>query len=132
MRKRLKGMVMGPLDKNNGELWVCCPILYHRALKKAYSYGAGYENVYPAKLSQYRKKRYDIGELPGQILRTAPPPARQKGGEKDIVALYARMYQKHGWARYAKFNHQGGLNQPYVLFKAKNMGWNMKQGDRSG
>ena len=121
MRKRLKGMVMGPLDKNNGELWVCCPILYHRALKKAYSYGAGYENVYPAKLSQYRKKRYDIGELPGQILRTAPPPARQKGGEKDIVALYARIYQKHGWARYAKFNHQGGLNQPYILFKAKNM-----------
>lgn len=119
MRKQLKGMVMGPLDKNNGELWVCCPRLYHKALKKAYA--GGYERIYPARLSQYRKRRYNVEELPEQILRKAPMPQRQKGAEKDLVDLFARIYGKRGWSKYAKFNRQGGFNQPYILFKAKNM-----------
>ena len=119
VRKQLTGMVTGPLDKNNGELWVCCPMLYHRALRKAY--GEGYERIYPAKLSQYRKQRYGVDELPKQILRPAPAPKKQQGGEKDVKELYARIYRKRGWGQYAKFNNQGGLNQPYVLFKAKNV-----------
>ena len=42
LRKKLKGMVIGPLDKNKGEMWVACPTLYHKALRKAYSEEAGY------------------------------------------------------------------------------------------
>ena len=121
LRKRLKGMVIGPLDKNKGELWVACPKLYHRALKKAYANGAGYERIYPAKLSQYRKSRYSIDELPEQILRQGPPPEKQRGGEKDIVSPFARIYRKRGWEQYAKFNNKGGFNQPYILMKAKNV-----------
>ena len=122
IRKRLKGMVIGPLDKNNGELWAACPVLYHKALRKAYSEEAGYQRVWPARMSQYRKKRYNDDELSGQILRDAPLPDKQKGSEVDIMKLFARIYKKRGWDEYAKFDSsKGGLNQPYILFKAKNM-----------
>ena len=120
MRRRLKGMVIGPLDKNKGEMWAACPKLYHKALQKAYD--DGYQRVYPAKLSQYRKKRYSEAELPAQILRDEPVPKKQEGSEKDIMKLFAKIYKRNGWDSYAKFDSsKGGLNVPYVLFKAKNM-----------
>ena len=79
LRKKLTGLVIGPLDKNNGELWGCCPILYHRALEQMYSQQAGYERIHPAKLSAYRKRRYTTEQLPEQILRYVPPPRNQQG-----------------------------------------------------
>ena len=122
LRKRLKGMIIGPLDKNKGELSVVCPVLYHKALKKAYSVETGYRRVFPATLSQHRKKRYSAEELPAQIMRRLPlKDKRQRGTEKDLMGLYERIYKKRGWDAYAKFNRKGGLNQPYVLFKAKNV-----------
>ena len=121
LRKRLKGLVVGTLDKNKGELWVACPVLYHKALKRAYTNEKDYEVIYPAKLSSYRTRRYEMNELPGEILRTVPMPKRQKGSWTDIVKLYERMYKDKGWNKLAKFDRKGGINQPYVLFKAKNM-----------
>ena len=121
LRKRLKGMVIGPLDKNNGELSVVCPKLYHEALRANYSQKAGYERVFPAKLSAYRKKRYSADELPAQILRTDPPPTNQAGTERDVLEMLKRIYKHRGWEQYAKFNNKGGFNQPYILFKAKNV-----------
>ena len=122
LRKRIRGMVVGPLDKNKGELCVACPVLYHKALKKAYSADTGYQPVFIAKMSQYRKQRYDEEELPNQILRSVRvKDKRQKGSEQDITKMFARIYKKRGWDEYAKFNMQGGLGVPYVLFKAKNM-----------
>ena len=121
LRKKLTGLVIGPLDKNNGELWACCPVLYHQALEKNYSQQAGYEEVHTAKLSAYRKRRYSIEELPEQILRTTPAPANQRGDAKDIVELFQRIYKRRGWDKYAKFNRQGGPQTPYVLFKSKNV-----------
>ena len=120
-RMKLRGMVIGPLDKNTGELWGACPILYHRAMRKAYSREAGYDTVFPAKLSQYRKKRYSTEELPGQILRELPVPCNQQGEARDIVEMYKRIYKRRGWEAYAKFDNKGGFNVPYILFKAKNM-----------
>ena len=35
--------------------------------------------------------------------------------------MLAKSYKKKGWDQYAKFNNKGGFNQPYILFKAKNM-----------
>ena len=120
-RNRMKGLVIGPLDKNNGELWNCCPILYHRALRKSYSEATGYQTVYPAKLSAYRRKRYSVEELPEQIMREAPPPTGQGGGERDIVEMIRMIYKRRGWDKYARFERNGGFNQPYILFKAKNV-----------
>ena len=69
----------------------------------------------------HRKKRYQPHELPEQIVRTSIPPANQKGGERDLMGMYARIYTKNGWDQYAKLNTQGSINTPYVLFKAKNV-----------
>jgi hypothetical protein len=120
-KRLLTGMVIGPLDKNGGELCVACPRVYHAALKKMYNEKTGYEKIYAAKLSQYRRKRYTVEEMPAQIIRTTPPPKNQTGDEKDIVKTWHMMYKKQGWDQYAKYNTQGGFNQPYGLFKSKNM-----------
>jgi hypothetical protein len=120
-KKLLTGMVVGPLDKNGGELCVACPRLYHEALKNMYTEATGYERIYVAKLSQYRRKRYTLEEMPKQIIRGETLPKNQRGDEKDIVKMWHLIYKKQGWDKYAKFNPQGGFNQPYGLFKSKNM-----------
>jgi hypothetical protein len=121
MRKKLNGLILGELDKNNGEMWGACPVLYWKAWNACYSRGNGYEPVYIAKLSSYRKKRYTVEELPKQILRRGPVPARQEGSEKDIIELMKAIYKKYGWEKYAQFDNKGGINLPYVLLKAKNV-----------
>ena len=35
--------------------------------------------------------------------------------------MMARLYKTRGWDQYAQFNNKGGFNQPYILFKSKNM-----------
>ena len=121
VKKAFENLVIGPLDKNNGELWGCCPKLYQKMLEKLYSEEAGYDTVYCAKLSAHRKKKYAIDELPEQIVRTSPPPKNQRGGEQDLVKLFKCMYKARGWDAYAPFNNKGGLNIPYALPKAKNV-----------
>ena len=121
LKKRMRGLVIGPLDKNKGELWGCCPALYHQALEKMYGEQTGYQEIMPAKLSAYRRKRYTVEELPEQIMRTKQVPANQRGSERDLTELFSRIYKRRGWQRYAPFNRKGGLNQPYLLFKAKNV-----------
>ena len=37
------------------------------------------------------------------------------------MKLFHRIYKRRGWQQYAPFNRKGGLNQPYLLFKAKNV-----------
>ena len=121
VRRLLRGMVIGPLDKNNGELSVVCPVLYREALNAMYNEKTGYQKVYPTKLSTFRKKRYSPTELPAQILRTEAPAPNQRGSSRDVVALMKRVYDSKGWGKIAKFENKGGFKQPYVLFKAKNV-----------
>ena len=49
LRKLLKGMIIGPIDKNNGESSVCCPVLYHKALENLHTEETGYQEIYPRK-----------------------------------------------------------------------------------
>ena len=91
-------MVIGPLDKNKGELWGCCPALYHQALDKMYCAQTGYQEILPAKLSAYRRKRYTVEELPAQIMRTVQVPANQRGSERDLTELFSRIYKRRGFA----------------------------------
>jgi hypothetical protein len=118
LRKALNGLVIGPLDKNQGELWACCPVLYQQALNKLYSDGAGYERLHVAALTPYRRRRYKGEELERQICRTEPVTRGNKGDAKDLVNLWKGIYRQRGWSRYAPFDTKGGFNVPYALFKA--------------
>ena len=71
-RVALEGMVIGPIDKNPGELSVVCPRLYHTTLKKLYHDKEGYERIYPAKYSRHKKQKYDSYELTGKIISKEP------------------------------------------------------------
>ena len=109
MRKLIKGLVVGPLDKSNGELWLCCPNLYNRALKTMYCEKTGYSRVYPAKLAEkgWRAKMPAMAHF--------RPHATQVGTERDLVDYMKRVYKANGWDRYATFNGQGGFQRPYIL-----------------
>ena len=115
-----KGLKIGPLDKNNGELWYCCPTLYNQALEKYYSEDNGYEEVFVKKFTNYRKKQFPIEkELREKILGTTAAPLQQRGTEKDLIALWKWQYKQRKWNTFAGFKQTGGLNYPYILFKAK-------------
>ena len=45
LKQLMEGLVIGPLDKNNGEMWMTCPELYDRALNIAYGREAGYKSI---------------------------------------------------------------------------------------
>ena len=121
LKKKLNGLIIGTLDKNKGELSLVCPTLYYEALVKMYNDEAGYRRVHIAKLSTYRKQRYSNAQLPEQIIRETGLPRNQRGTQKDIVKMWERIYKEKGWRRYAQYNTHGGFNQPYILFKAKNV-----------
>ena len=121
LKKQLDGLVIGPIDKNKGELSLVCPKLYYAALDNMYNKATGYEEVYIAKLSAYRKQRYSNQELPEQIIRSKEAPVNQQGTVQDVMKMWQRIYKANGWQRYAPFNTKGNFNQPYVMFKAKNI-----------
>ena len=122
MRKGLSGMVIGELDKNNGECWVCCPTLYEEALRGMYTSETGYEPVFPRKLTAYQAKKYrDPSKLTAYVLNMHKGQKRQVGSEDDVLKAWGREYRAKGWHKYAKFNPNGGFNKPYILFKAKNV-----------
>ena len=124
LRKAMHGMVIGPLDKNKGELWCCCPNLYMRALESMYNEQTGYETVETAEAR---------GPTPmaDWLVEGHPPGFGPKGRvkkrkkEDDLarktVRKWQAYYKERGWQRYATFNAKGGFNKPYVLLKSKNM-----------
>ena len=68
LRKIMKGLVCGPMDKNNGELCMVCPVLYKEAMDKLYSAdGADYRVVHPKKLTSYKKAKYKGADLLDEI-----------------------------------------------------------------
>ena len=118
----LNGLVIGPLDKNNGECSALCPVLYKKVLDKLYPCdGEDYEQVFPKRLTSYRRKRYR-DEIMTQVLNTNPKmPKNQKGGEKDIINAWKMIYKAKKWDKYARFEAKGRLGRPYALLKAKNV-----------
>ena len=59
-KRLVDGLRIGPLDKNNGELWCFCPTLYNKALEKAFSQETGYVEIHPKKLTSYKKKTFPL------------------------------------------------------------------------
>ena len=124
LRKLLKGLVCGPTDKNNGELWAVCPCLYKKALDAVYPTGTGdYEVVQPKKLTAYRRQKFrgNAAGLLEEMSSTTQPPRRQRGGEEDVVKSWSYYYKEKGWNEITRFNGAGRLGVPYCLFKAKNI-----------
>ena len=120
LRKLLNGLTIGPLDKNNGECWCCCPQLYDMALKKAYNEDTGYKEIHPRKATAYMKRKWGE-DATAEIWAEKMPPKKQQGTVKDVLNIWEKHYKKMGWQKYATFNKQkGGFNKPYILFKAKN------------
>ena len=118
LKQLMEGLVVGPLDKNNGEMWMTCPELYDRALSKAYGSEAGYKGICVPKVG---RKIRDADALNEQIMETERMGNETQGNEKDLVKLWKRIYKERGWKKYAPFRTQGGFNRPYILFKAKNV-----------
>jgi hypothetical protein len=120
VRRMLDGLVIGPLDKNAGELWMCCPHIYDKALRKTYGRKQGYSPVQPV-----RRTLQQIRKTGTQACMDEACNGKHKGAaageEQDIVRIWGEIYRRNGWQRYGRFNSQGGFNKPYVLFKAKNV-----------
>ena len=116
-RKYLDKLVIGPLDKNNGELWMCCPHLYNEALEKTYGEHAGYNRIYPPAMS--RRDKRDAHTLDETMIKG--DTATKEGTDKDIIQIWHKIYTKKGWHKYATYDKKGGFNRPYILFKAKNV-----------
>ena len=119
LRKTLHGAVIGPIDKNLGELSVVCPHLYHKALTAAYSTKAGYQRIQPPKYNPRTKSDTTIETLVEKARSTEQPA--KPGNDSDVIKVWGRAYKQWGWHKYATFNSKGMFQQPYVLFKAKNI-----------
>ena len=115
LRDILKGLVIGQLDKNNGELWMCCPALYDQALNKAYNKDLGYQ---PMKIPAIPKHISEAHQTDAKIIGGETIDG---GDERDLVRLWKSIYRKNGWDEYAAYDGSGGFNKPYILFKAKNV-----------
>ena len=102
-KKLLEGLTIGPLDKYNGELWMCCPHLYDKALKKAYT--SGYEEVKPFKFKLITKS--NAHEQAAEMVSNTKK--RDTGSEEDILKLWKQIYREKGWNKFATFNKRGGF-----------------------
>ena len=120
-RRMFEGMVIGPIDKNQGEMSVVCPELYKQTLGKLYATTGGvYERVYPNKVTAYRKKKHGK-ELLANLTVGAETRRQGKGTEEDIIKAWRYWYQKNGYQKIAKFDVNGVVSKPYALYKDKNL-----------
>ena len=120
VRKAMEGLTIGPLDKNTGELWLCCPMLYKLMMDKLYNEETGYEEMYPRKDTLYKRRKFGK-EWWKKICENKPAKKREQGTIKDVIQAWGRMYKEKGWDKLAPFDRRGGFNKPYGLFKAKNV-----------
>ena len=122
LRKELKGLVCGPLDKNGGELWFACPCLYQKALDKAYpTTGEDYQVLHPRKVTAHQIRVNQGAAILDVVTKDDIPKKRQRGGEEDVLKAWKVYYKRRGWDKIARFNNKGRLGTPYLLFKAKNV-----------
>ena len=121
VRKVLDGLVIGPLDKNPGELWCCCPCLYEKTLNGLYSEATGYVEVFPRKVTTTLLKAHGKAGVHMHTLPSCPPARNSKGTWKDVLKSWQLLYKEKGWSKFGKFDPKGELNIPYSLYKAKNV-----------
>ena len=98
LRKALSGLVCGPLDKNPGELWMCCPCLYRKAVDKLYATGGGdYTVVHPQKVTPYQRKKCTPSELLTAVTSTQKQKNRQRGDVRDVILAWKHYYKAQRW-----------------------------------
>ena len=120
LRKLMSGLVCGPMDKNNGELWMACPCLYKEAMDKLYNTtGGDYCEIYPKKLTGYKKAKYKGWDLLAEINGEEPPRTRSKGGASDVIGAWKHFYKAQGWNKIARFDTRGRLDVPYCTAFSK-------------
>ena len=87
-----------------------------------YGETTGYREVVPRKLTSYQLKKHGKAEAYKYVMQPGGGPRpNQVGSVRDMVSSWKHWYRTKGLDRYGKFNTSGGLNTPYVLFKAKNV-----------
>jgi hypothetical protein len=122
LKKLLDGMVIAPIDKNIGEFSISCPIIYEKALKKAYTIGDGYEQVWIRKHTPYQVKKMGKDKIHKYVLNNEHKgKKRQSGDREDVIKAWKGIYKAKGWQRFGKFDDNGDINKPYILFKSKNV-----------
>lgn len=100
-----------------------CPELYRKTMAKLYDTtveGAGYERVYPRKLTAARRRKEKKNTLASMVSAEKLADS-ETGDEKDILKTWEAWYRSMGYHRVAPFKRSGGLGEPYALYKAKNM-----------
>ena len=60
LRKLMNGLVCGPMDKNNGELWMVCPTLYKETVDKLFATKAAAEPEGPMSESSSNTKEIPL------------------------------------------------------------------------
>ena len=105
-------MVIGPLDKNLGESWFCCPKLYGQALEKMYNKETGYMEVRPKKVTSQQIKNRGKDNIHKYVLNeenVEKPAKTQLGDMKDVTKAYKEFYKYRGLNKYGKFNLKGNF-----------------------
>ena len=100
VRKVLKGLVIGPIDKNNGESSAVCPVLYEHALEGMYTEATGYQEVWIHKYTTYQKRKLGVANMKQHVVQTCKPKDGQTGGMTDLMKVWKDFYRSKGLARY--------------------------------
>ena len=121
--KRLVGdMCISTLDKNGGQLHVCCPKIYGTIMDKTFDSKTieHYEEITPRKFDE-KFARGNHRDFPN-IYKAGEGEA---GGEEDIIKYWEWFYFKNKWNKIAPFNKRGGIGDSYALCKFKH--WEPEQ-----
>ena len=96
LKQLLKGLVLGPLDKNNGETWAMCPTLYQEGLTSLYNCDTGYEAVHLWKCSTNQCARWKH-DITMHCINNKPAPNISKGSKEDIIKAWKHVYNTRKW-----------------------------------
>jgi hypothetical protein len=126
LRKILQGLVVGPLDKNGGQLWACCPCTYHTTTTMGTPLveGESYKNTYIKPFNgiflenEYKKttkhKKGNMHSILTAIQNSISHSTQLGGDEKDLIKTWQWAYHKMGWQKLQHFNPQGHLSPGFI------------------
>ena len=121
--KRIIGdMCISNLDKNAGQLHVCCPKIYDTIMNKTFDSEniEHYEEITPRKFDEkFARGNYH------RYSNIYKSEGGETGGEEDILKYWEWFYFKNKWNKIAPFNEKGGIGDSYALCKFKH--WEPEQ-----
>ena len=102
VKKLLTGLVFGGLDKNLGETWGMCPVLYNKAHRNTFQPDTGYTPIYPWKCTLHQRKKLDVPSLIKHVCNPRQPASRSKGSERDILQAWKLQYTNKNGKRFRR------------------------------